>query len=276
MSERKKDTGYRLLVDMYVAEQNVKKFEHRMSKFLYPDGDDQELAFRRLDSTFDNELLLALKSVSPTVLPEAQDSTQFHDNLAGARQFLSTDSLRRDRRDGARGKVLHYVHLWTMPDLEDLNLAKRMEFCSEDQLYMELDEAVLGEVQNLVRRVEWDDEFPQPNLNKTFVMATRQFAFTNLGPYLFKLRGLPPFLDDWTQLAQVQNVTGRLNRVTEFWETSHDGSLPIAPQGVSAEDKVAWERMLRELDGLQASMMLESFLCAPYIKRQKSKAKADA
>jgi hypothetical protein len=275
MSERKKDTGYRLLVDMYVAEQNVKKFEHRMSKFLYPDGSDQELAFRRLDSTFDNELLLALKSVSGTPLPDGQGMTPFHDNLAGARQFLTTDVVHQDRREGARGKVAHYVHLWSMPDLEDLNLAKRMEYCSEDQLYMELDEAVLAEVQNLVRRVEWDDEFPQPNLSKTFVLATRQFEFTNLGPYLFKLRGLPPFLHDWTQLAQVQNVTGRLNRVTEFWETSHHGSLPLAPAGASAEDKVAWERILRELDGLQASMTLESFVCAPYIKRPKSKANAN-
>ena len=269
MSETKKDTGYRLLVDMYVAEANVKKFERRMSKFLYPDGNDEELAFKRLDSTFDNELLLALKSVAGTRLPDALDSTDFHDNMAGARKFLTTETVRQDRRAGARGKVAHYVHLWSMPDLEDLNLAKRMEFCSEDQLYMELDEAVLGEVQNFVRRVEWDDEFPAPNLNKTFVMATRQFEFTNLGPYLFKLRGLPPFLDDWTQLAQMQAVTGRLNRVTEFWETSRGGDLPLIPKGASPEDRIAWEAKLRELDGLQASMTLESFKCAPYIKRKK-------
>ena len=41
MSEPTQDTDYRLLVDMYVAEKNVRKFEQRMSKFLYPDGHDE-------------------------------------------------------------------------------------------------------------------------------------------------------------------------------------------------------------------------------------------
>jgi hypothetical protein len=258
---------------MYVAERNVAKFERRMSKFLYPDGGDEEAAFKRLDSTFDNRLLLALKSRSGTFLPEAAGTTAFRADFNSARQFLTTRSLRSDRRSGVRGRVAHYVHLWTIPDLEDLNLAKRMEFCSEDPLYMELDEMVLGEVQNFVRRVAWDDAFPEPDLKQTFVMATRQFEFTNLGPYLFKLRGLSPFLADWTQLDQLQNVTGRLNRVTEFWQTKRTGSLPVVPQGASPRDRIAWRHKLRELDALQASMTLESFTVAPYIKRAKSKAK---
>ena len=263
---KKRDTGYRLLVDMYVAQANVAKFERRMREFLYPK--DQQPAFKRIDPSFDNELLLALKSVSGTRLPESVGVRPFHDDLAGARHFLSTRPTREDRREGIDAPVAHYVHLWTIPDLEDLALGKRMEFCSEDQMYMELDEAVLGEVQNLVRGVQWDDPFPKPNLDKQFVMATRQFEFTNLGPYLFKLRGLPPFLDDWTQLAQLQNVTGRLNRVTEFWETSHGGSLPSAPEGASADDKLSYQAKLRELTGLQASMTLEAFTSAPYLERK--------
>ena len=148
-----------------------------------------------------------------------------------------------------------------------------MEFCSEDQIYMELDEMVLGEVQNFVRGVAWDDGFPEPDPKQTFVMATRQFEFTNLGPYLFKLRGLPAFLDDWTQLDQLQYVTGRLNRVTEFWQTTRRGSLPALPKGSSPADRIAWAHTLRELNNLQASMTLESFTAAPYIKQAKAKAK---
>ena len=265
MSVTLPDTGYRLLVDMYVAEANVREFERRMAKFLYPDG--QPEAFRRIDESFDNELVLALKSVATTKLPEAVGARTFPKGMNGAREFLTTDAVHDDRREGASGRVRHYVHLWTIPDLEDLNLAKRMEFCSEDQTYMELDEVVLAEVQNLTRGVQWDDPFPAPNLNRQFVIATRQFEFTNLGPYLFKLRGLPPFLHDWTQLAQLQNVTGRLNRVTEFWETTHGGTLPRVPEGASREDAKAYEFKLRELSDLQASMTLETFNTAPYLKR---------
>jgi len=269
MSKSKEDNGYRLLVDMYVAEKNVRKFELKMAEFL------DKGAFLRLDPSFDNVLLLALKGVAKTKLPEAAGARHFQDTFAGARRFLSTNPVREDRRAEAHGTVIHYVHLWTMPDLEDLNLAKRMEYCSEDQLYMELDQNVMGEVQNLTRRVEWPDPFPKPDLKQTIVMATRQFAFTNLGPYLFKLRGLPPFLDDWTQLAQLQNVTGRLNRVTEFWETKQGGNLPAAPDGASAADKRAWRQTLQTLDGLQAAMALEAFTAAPYIKRSQSKANAE-
>lgn len=272
MSGKRADTGYRLLVDMYVAQANVRAFESRMAKFLYPDGQDE--AFKRIDESFDNELLLALKSTTPTRLPEAVGARSFPKGMNGARQFLTTDAVHEDRREGAGGAVLHYVHLWTIPDLEDLNLAKRMEFCSEDQTYMELDEYVLAEVQHLTRRVQWDDPFPAPDLDKQFLMATRQFEFTNLGPYLFKLRGLSPFLQDWTQLAQLQNVTGRLNRVTEFWETKHGGSLPSRTVGGSPEDNQAYEFKLRELSDLQASMTLESFRSAPYLKRQPSKAES--
>jgi hypothetical protein len=275
MSKSKQDTGYLLLVDMYVARQNVAKFEQRMRKFLYPDG-ETEAAFTRLDPTFDNQLILALKSQSGAILPEGIGSRPFHPNMAGARNFLTTRPIREDRRPGVRSKVAHYVHVWTLPDLEDLNLAKRMEFCSEDQSYMDLDETVLAEVQNFTRSVQWDDPYPAPDPKKTFVMATRQFEYGNLAPYMFNLRGLSPFLQDWQQLAQVQNVTGRLNRVTEFWQTTRGGALPLAPAGASAADQAAWQKLVRQLDGYQASMELETFEWAPYQHGPKPKPKANS
>ena len=275
MSKPKQDTGYLLVVDMYVARQNVAQFEQRMRKFLYPDG-ETEAAFSRLDPTFDNQLILALKSKSGALLPQGMAAQPFRRNMTGARNFLTTRAIREDRRPGVHSKVAHYVHVWTMPDLEDLNLAKRMEFCSEDQTYMDLDETVLAEVQNFTRSVQWDEPYPAPDPKQTFVMATRQFEFKNLAPYLFNLRGLSPFLHDWQQLAQVQNVTGRLNRVTEFWQTSSGGALPLAPVGASLTDKAAWQKLVRKLDGYQASMELETFEWAPYQHGPKPKRTAQS
>lgn len=255
-----KSTDYALLVNMYVAEANIEEFERRMKRFLMPDGKFE--AFSRLDPTFNYKLLLGLKGSALQPLSDLIEAKPFGKGLAEARDFLTTNPVNKNRRAGSTAKIAHYVHLWSIPDLEDLNLGTRMRACAEDPLYMELDEAVLSEDQEFIRRVQLGNAPRIPDTKKTVVIATRQFDFSNLGPYLLQLRGFLPQLEGWKQLFQFQTVTGQLNRVNEFWETDQTGDLPATTRGGS--DK-AWQQWLELMDGLQAAQELRSYELAPYL-----------
>jgi hypothetical protein len=238
-------TDYRLHVDMLVPAgpkgELAAEFEKTMGIFL------RSGAFRAFNDDFDAELALALKRPDAfRYKPLNLSTVNANKRMAESpeHRFLSAEPLfyrapwRDDRREqpasGARSPlVYHYVHLWTVPDLEDLHLAKRMLYCSENDLYMKLDGFVMLETQQLVRRVRWQEEPEELATSrkdaqkKLVVRATRQLEYQRLGAYLFSLQSLVPLLKErnWRQLGQFQSITGSLNTVTEFWETDGNSSL---------------------------------------------------
>ena len=203
-------TDYRLLVDIWVKKEFEDKFEERMETFL------TRGSFRFFHPDFDNRLVLALKrECSPVDL-------DMHSTRYPVADILQSRKGRHPDKSSSNGSThCHYVHLWTMPDLEDLHLARRMQYCSEDSEYMGLDELVERETQNLVRRVRWQLQPSDPNPDSLFVLKTCRFEYGRLGEYLLRIRGLIPAMKrkDWDQLGQFQQVTGTLNTVTEFWQT---------------------------------------------------------
>jgi hypothetical protein len=268
-------TDYRLHVDMLVPAENSEEFEKTMVIFL--NGG----AFRAFDDTFDNELVFALRTKEPFWhAPERFHSTS--SRPAGpASRFLSTDPTYHDDRsfrDRNSPLVHHYVHLWTVPDLEDLHLAKRMLYCSENLLYMKLDGFVLEEAQDLVRRVRWQQQPEKPDLSLTCVRAVRQLPYQSLGGYLFKLQALMPLLKrrNWHQLGQFQNITGTLNTVTEFWQTDGKSSLsdlfPTDEQSRSAKSQPPMARARQfasDVASSPVSVTRESFEYASYSPRER-------
>jgi hypothetical protein len=272
-------TDYRLLVDMLVPEDNTVDFEKGMLSFL------GKGAFRFLSDKFDNELVFALKSVS-LLSEEAASTYSSVENephaLASNAPFLLAPSApywyrKRERRGS---KLRHYVHLWTIPDLDDLDLATRMQFCSENKEYMAIDELVAMETQNFVRRVCWQEQPCAPNLDPAmrFIRAVRRLDYSHLGPYLMQLRCLVPALTQagWQQLGQFQDVTGMLNKVTEFWQTENADHSKGVPAGdyLTRLDPRSLREGLREraakVTDYPVSAEFESFALAPYFGKPAS------
>lgn len=248
-------TNYRLLVDMYVPPDNVHKFEGLMEDFLKRGG------FRFFSPDFDNELVFALKSLTLASPPDRKKMESTPPGKSPAGRFLAaTKEPYRDPQPGSDAPMQHYVHLWTVPDLGDLDLATRMQFCSEDKVYMHLDELVAQETQDLVRRVCWLEQPSTPDVGMYFVRATRRLEYSKLGSYLLQLRALTPSLkaQGWDQLGQFQAVTGTLNTVTEFWQTKELGVLD--PSSVASVLGVS----ATQVATAPFSVQLETFKPAPY------------
>jgi hypothetical protein len=267
-------TDYRLHVDMLVTAEKAQAFEATMSLFLSTG------AFRAFSEAFDNELVVALKAKHPfDYTPGAGRGHPQRATRSRASRFLSTGPYYEDRiNTSAPVQVYRYVHLWTIPHEDDLDLAKRMLYCSENELYMKLDSLVLLENQDLVRRVRWQDPIRKLNGDapfRTFVRAIRQLDYSCLGKYLFAVKALVPELErrGWYEFGQFQNITGSLNTVTEFWGTDDGSSLadmfPPVPRARGAKPG-ALCRGLRDFAGgardLPVSVTLESFTEASYFR----------
>ena len=253
-------TNYRLLVDMYVPQDDAPKFEERMGYFLNKKG-----GFRFFSPDFDNELVFALKGLAPSSPQDFKKTADIPAGKSPAARFLAaTQEPYRDPRPGSQAPLQHYVHLWTVPDLGDLDLAARMQFCSEDKEYMHLDELVVQETQNFVRRVCWLEQPSKPQDDMHFVRATRRLTYSKLGSYLLQLRALTPSLKlrGWDQLGQFQAVTGTLNTVTEFWQTKKLGALD--PSSFAKGSHLGVRAMKVATDPI--SVQLETFKFAPYFK----------
>ncbi len=252
-------TNYRLLVDMYVPEHDAPKFEERMGDFLKRGG------FRFFSPDFDDELVFALKSLALSSPPDLKKTDHIAPGKPPADRFLAaTQELYRDPRPGSHAPMQHYVHFWTIPSLDDLDLATRMQFCSEDQEYMHLDELVVQETQNFVRRVCWLEQPSKPQDDMYFVRATRRLPYSLLGAYLFQLPALAPSLKlrGWDQLGQFQAVTGTLNTVTEFWQTKKLGV--VDPSSFGSGSQLSARAI--QVATAPIAVQMETFKLAPYFK----------
>jgi hypothetical protein len=269
-------TDYRLHVDMLVpAGETETRFEDLMWEFL------QKKAFQSFHDSFDAKLVLALKRPDPFPYTPPNFATVRADAhiTSPADRLLSVQPAHDDRRaQDQRGpdapRAIHYVHLWTVPDLDDLDLAKRMLYCSENSLYMALDSCVMCETQHLVRRVRWQQQPAMTDPSMTFVRVVRQLKYADLGRYLLSLRGLTLELKkrNWHQLGQFQNITGTLNVVTEFWQTKDDSPVSdlLRPSGSGEKPRRSRVQEFAEfVANAPLSVARESFVFAPYLRRTK-------
>jgi hypothetical protein len=251
-------TDYRLLVDMLVAEEKTDQFEQVMGEFL------ARGAFRFFHPRFDNELVLALRGPEPSLHSYAKlRPGAARDTRDPAARFLvAPPRVTRDQPSQVDVPMRRYVHLWSVPDMDDLDLAARMQFCSEDELYMHLDELVTQETQQFVRRVRWQQQPCKPKSNMNFVRVTRQLGYKNLGRCLLQLRALLPFLEvhGWENLGQFQAITGTLNMTTEFWQTKNTEAFDVH----LFDDQPGLLRRANEVATLPTSVQFEMFDCAPY------------
>jgi hypothetical protein len=204
---------YFLHVDLTVPQENAEAYEDAAKKFLAtaPKG-----GFKRLDDKFDYELVLGLKSAYPLT-------------FTGGSRFECKDRQYTNRRFQQASPAFHFVNLWHLRDLDDLDLADVMTKSSDDPLYIAIDSLVAFSIQDLVLRVQWLATAPKLGEGKRFVRVRRQFNSKDLGTYLFNIGAFIPTLEqnDWHSLGFYQNVTGPLNMVTELWQTK-DGSHEVA------------------------------------------------
>lgn len=217
--------NYFLHVDLIVSEKNASVFEEKVDKFLFEGG------FGRLDPTLRSEFVLALKSGS------------FKYTGYETYEAPSEGVERRDSRiveppsKGGKGvSVVRYVHLWRLPSSD---LAPAMSKSADDKTYVELDDLVVREIQNLVVPVPRFGTFAQPS-GARFLRVSKKLASGDLGAYLFKSGALTTALEEqgWHLLHQLQNVTGPLNTITEFWQVPEK----------STHESTELERVLRGLN----------------------------
>jgi hypothetical protein len=212
-------SDYYLHVELFVKAGDENDFEAAVRRFVDEDG------FERLDPEPDNRkhLLFALRSLKTFsyqgfgAYPAGVDGFRFDERA-------TRPSLRFPSPDKVEGAVTHrrYVHVWDVAGPKQLDLARLMKFCADDEIYLDVDSLVVRETQNFVTQVPWLDagakEGPLP-LGTKVVRVTRQLATRDLGDFLFNLGGYLPTLQasGLILIGYYQNVTGTLNTLTEFW-----------------------------------------------------------
>jgi hypothetical protein len=247
-------------VDLIVPEAQAKEFEQKVGEFLNRGADQGRGAFKYYDEKFDYLLVLALKTPEPFI-------------YEGNERKLATKHVEiRDRRlryaeQDVPVPMHRYVHLWHVPDVEDLDFANVMRRSADDPLYVEIDKRVTREIQNFVARVQWLRQVPEDANGKRYVRVTRQFTAADLGTYLFKVGALFPALRNsgWHPIGHYQNITGPLNTVTEFWQT-RDGDHHLDSMGGSFTklNAALKERLVDAFRELPRSEVREALRAAPY------------
>jgi hypothetical protein len=202
---------YLLHVDLIVAESNAAAFEVKVDEFL------KTGSFGRLGAELRSEFVLGLKSSAFTYT--GYETYEAPEKSVERRDGRVTP---RTSQAGTGVSVIRYVHLWRIPSPD---LAPAMSASADDKLYVELDDLVIREIQNLVMPVPRFGLFKPPSGPK-FLRVSRKLPSGNLGAYLFKSGALTTALEEqgWHLLHQLQNVTGPLNTVTEFWQIPEDGT----------------------------------------------------
>jgi hypothetical protein len=258
---------YFLHVDMMLAPDKADTFDKLMGQFLTSGGFGQ---------LFSGHLLLALKSEGPVPYPGYALTTVPLDVATIA--------------PPAEPKAIRYVHLWSVPAVEDLDLARAMTQSGDNLLYLQIHGMVLAEAQNLVvyvdpaagkaRLPELDKDHREKFTEDTrFVRKTRHFTPVNLQAYLHGLNALAPLVRSstktaaWRYVGDFQGVTGELNTVVEFWINNHG-----AAGAATCDDPLLnLGSKLSELPHLKQSSLAtpyrtekalargpEIFLCPPY------------
>lgn len=239
---------YYLHVDVIVAEQNATSFEQAMDQFV------REGAFLRFGQQHDIELVVALKSENPFPYRKFQG---FQSHVVSLESGKPLPSYR-------------YVHLWYIPDQDDLDIAALMRRSPDDDLYVRINSLVERETQNLVWRVGWLSGPPQivPSAGDRFVRVMRSFRSRNLSEYLFKAGALIPLLElrNWHSLGHYQNVTGPLNTVTELWQTKNGTEERASMREALQQPSATFEKTFVNpyLDELPMAEIRERLVLAPY------------
>jgi|HubBroStandDraft_1064217.scaffolds.fasta_scaffold11479_2 hypothetical protein len=269
--------SYFLHVDIIVPEGNRDAFQKQMANFLRLDG------FRRLDPANQWSLVLALRTPDPfaTQLLEAVGGA--HEDGIEKQGGRVRDVLERGNKGTSR-QVYRYVHLWNIPDTNDLNVAAIMNACADDPVYMALDALVAREIQDLVVQIEWPSadvatNAPTPG-NGEFVRVRRQFKSKDLGAYVYNVPSLLPALAraGWTSFGHYESATGLLNTFTEFWHTNRSArnshlletmsnafgpppENPKAPTNDTQAASIIWNK-IKDLDPYEKRERLIQYLPA--------------
>lgn len=232
--------GYFLMVELLVLKKNVGGFERAVTAFLREGRRFPFQPFKRLDPACDVELVLALKSPKPFDIRERPVALpRFNEKTSG--------------RLADKVSMVRYLHMWMVPNLYATNLTRTMQRSADDRFYIDIDNHVARETQEFVYQVQWPTSqgggprplsFARRRATRGVAVSTRQYASANLGTYLFKLGTQFPTLtaNGCESMGTFQSVTGSLDTVIQFWETT--GAAPQAlkvlgraqsnvPQGLS-------------------------------------------
>lgn len=195
---------YALHDDILVAEENVDQFEKKVAQFF------EQRSFRRLDPQYNAKLVGAWRSREPF-------------EYQGYRRFPSLAHPHEKRIDKGK-RVYRYVNIHRIAAIKNFDLASIMTRSADDQLYTEINELVVREMQNFVTRVKIQRETQQVAPQKHYCRAIRHFSPKNLGTYIFGLGAYLPTLAEQGRksLGIYLNITGPLNTVIEFWEVPED------------------------------------------------------
>lgn len=255
---------YYLHVDILVPEQKHKEYERLLSLFVEP-----EFPFLRYSKRADYTLELALCS-KPFVFSPGLTA------LTRGSKFLKSTNAQADTffPKSAKPRVRKYVHLWRVPQIQDLALAELMRAVADDDLYMSINALVLREVQTFVRRVRLPT-LPITSVDGKYLRVTRRFNGRDIGTYLFNAGVLEPTLRQagWHLQGQYQNVTGALNLVTEFWKIpDHDdgsrASLLKRFEPVKLAQPRAYDELVTKTLELVQAETREPLTVCPYFKQR--------
>jgi len=211
-----------LQVELIVPQDRADAFERASDAFLVSGG------FSGVTPNPEYRFELGLRTVEPFVYrPYGRFSRALSDVAFNAE---NQPNVFRDGRLIETELVHRYIHLWSVPNLIGLDLDAIMRACVDNNLYLDIDDQVVREVQNFVRLVH-QPGFPAPidpdPVNTQFVRVVRRLKGVDMAKYLFRWGAQLPVwaAQGWHALGQFQNITGLLNVVTEFWQTS-EGNLP--------------------------------------------------
>jgi hypothetical protein len=203
---------YYLHADLIVREADAPRFE-RLANLFIANG-----AFARLKKTLKYELVLALRTRLPFGFT----------GYATYEPGPPVNTIKDDRvSHGARPEsVFRYVNVWRIPVISDLALADVRNAAAADKAYVQIEGTFVREIQNIACRVQYETDFPGKAVGENILRVTRQFDPAQVGTYVqATVPGVVPALakNDWNLLGSIQNVTGPLNTVTEFWQTPPRG-----------------------------------------------------
>ncbi len=225
------DHIYYLQVDMMVDTNQTKTFEDEMKLFLTTGG---------FGPRFTGTLTLALKSQTPTNIDVPGPSDVPYPGYALDTVAVSPSPAVATAPGGRT--ATRYVHLWRLPAIADLDLARVMTAAGDNLTYMKIHGMVLAEAQNVVVYADPSTDtnaiLPKPNQLHTkatrttmFVRKTRRFSPLDIQLWLQGLITIAPlvrandakFKSKWCYVGDFQEVTGELNSVSQLWRCDIGG-----------------------------------------------------
>lgn len=261
------DTDYFLHVNITVPEDKHLEYERLVTEFVA-----EPAPFKRFSKKANYSLDLALRSKDPF---QFQDSPQAW-ALSSRADFSKRAAGYHDSMLERQPMVHQYVHVWSVPDIDDLDLARLMMKVADYKPYMDINSLILREEQVFVRKVKLPGALDDRGYGKNFVRLTRRFESKGIGPYLFKAGALVPELkrNGWYPLGQYQNVTGALNVVTEFWETDEPTSLESMMKAFTGYAPRLRELLVDQMLELIRSERREALTIASYAPKRSQSARS--